>query len=297
MFGGCLYHFENKNTSVWDNIIYMFDRTSHIFKWSGLPETIPQRVLEMYLQLNGNACFAKVNDTLYIFVGGRGGEPDVYYMPTLYTIANPALNYNAQLRIGIDCVVMPNDTLYRGLFPLFSKYATMQAETELSLQMANIMSRMPAIITADTDNARIAGEKYIKDIISGKLGIYPKESLITSVGTHPIAQASAHTLTDLIEVVQYVKASWFNDIGLNAQFNMKRENLNSAEIDMNEHAIFTLVEDMRKCRVEFAEQVNKMFNTSISVEYSELWSDEYSTDTDNTPGENGGEDNEILPGE
>ena len=286
-----MYRFEDKEKSVWDNVTYMFDRTSHIFEWSGLPDSIPSRILEMYLQLNGNACFAKHDGTLYVFVGGRGGEPDVYYMPTLYTIANPALNYNAQLRIGEECVVMPNDTLYRGLFPLFAKYATMQAETELSLQMANIMSRLPAIITADTDNARTAGEKYIKDIIAGKLGIYPNESLIKSVGTHPVGEKSAHTLTDLIEVVQYCKASWYNDIGLNAQYNMKRENLNSAEVSMNEHAIFTLVEDMRQCRVEFAEQVNAMFGTSISVRYSELWQSEYDS---NDPDERKeGDTNEI----
>lgn len=273
--GKISYDFVDKRTSIIDNLIYMFNRTAHIFEWLNLPDTIPSRMLELYLQLNGNACFYPYNDKLYVFQGGRGGEPDEYYQPTIYTISNPALNLTAQPRIGIECVVMPNDTFYTGLLPLFRKVATMMTENELSMQMAIIMTRMPAIITSDTDSDTKAGEKYIQDIIDGKLSIYPKSNILQSVNTHPIAQASAQTLTDLIETQQYLKASWYNDIGLNANYNMKREAINTHEAQLNKRALFTLVADMYENRRLYATKVNDMFGTSISVTYSDVWNSEY----------------------
>lgn len=288
LFQSIIYRFEDKTQSITDNFIYMLNRTLQIFEWRGLPDSIPSRNLELYLQLNGNACFYRPSpdSPLYVFQGGRGGEPDVYYEPTIYTISNPALNLTAQPRIGIDCIVMPNDSLYQGLFPLLSRTATMLCENELSMQMAIIQSRMPAIITADTDNDQLAGEKYIKDIIDGKLGIYKKNNILQSVGTHPIAQASARTLTDLIEVQQYIKASWYNDIGLNSNYNMKREQINSVEAQLNDRALFPLVDDMLKCRKEYADDINTMYGTNITVGYSELWQAEYNDSMDEKEGEN-----------
>ena len=99
---------EQKSIGIY--IAYMFNRTQQMFKWSNLPDTIPQRHLELFLQKHGNVCITKVNDKLYAFTGGMGGEPDPYYMPTLYTVANPALNFNKSLKIGEDCVVIPNDS-------------------------------------------------------------------------------------------------------------------------------------------------------------------------------------------
>ena len=32
---------------------YMFDRTNEMIKWKGLPDTIPQRVIELQIQNNG----------------------------------------------------------------------------------------------------------------------------------------------------------------------------------------------------------------------------------------------------
>ena len=65
-----------------------FARTQSMFTWSGLPETIPCYMLEMYLQINGYAGICRVNGDLYAFYGGLGGEPDAYYQPTILTPSN-----------------------------------------------------------------------------------------------------------------------------------------------------------------------------------------------------------------
>jgi hypothetical protein len=75
----------------------------------------------------------------------------------------------------------------------------------------------------------------------------------------------------LIEYQQYLKASWFNEIGLNANYNMKREKLSTTESQMNNDALLPLVEDMLESRRQCIEKVNAMFGTEISVDFASSW--------------------------
>lgn len=268
------FQLEDKTGNIKQHISYMVNRTQSMFRWKGLPETIPQRVLELYLQINGNVCFYKHDENLYVFVGGLGGEPNVYYMPTIYTIANPALKLSKTLKIDEDCIVIPNDSLYIGLMPMFSKYATQLAESELSINIATINARIVDIISAPDDRTKESAVKFLDDIKSGKLGIIAENSFLDGIRVQPYASSgNTNTITNLIELVQYQKASWFNELGLNANYNMKRESLNSAESQLNDDALLPLIDDMLNMRKVGAEKVNSMFGTNISVELASSWED------------------------
>lgn len=267
------YDYADKPRNLMKIMSYMLNRTQSMFRWSGLPDTIPQRVLELYLQTNGNVCFYRHEGELYVFVGGLGGEPDVYYMPTIYTIANPALKLSKNLRINEECIVIPNDSMYLGLLPLNRRYATGLVETELSINLAAINSRVIDLIAAPDDRTRASAEKFLADVAAGKLGVIAENAFLEGISTHPYAAAGNRTITDLIELEQYVKASWYNEIGLNANYNMKRESINSGESQLNNDALLPLVDDMLRCRQLGAEKVNAMFGTSLSVEFSSSWED------------------------
>ena len=101
---------------------YTFTRTQSMFTYEGLPDTIPVQWLESYLQRNGSCCIAEHEGKLYALLGNAGGEPDEYYQPTMYTVANPALNLSKNYEIGVDCVYCKNDYDALGLVPLVSRY-------------------------------------------------------------------------------------------------------------------------------------------------------------------------------
>lgn len=300
-----LYPFEDKSYSSRQFISYMLVRTQSMFKWQGLPDTIPERSLELYLQTNGNTCFYKHEDSLYVFTGGLGGEPDVYYMPTLYIIANPALNLSKTLKIDTDCVVMPNDSLYLGLLPLFTRYSTLMTENEISMKLAIINTRIIDLISAPDDRTKESAEKFLQDIRDGKQGIIAENAFLEGIKAQPSGMSSSNTVINaLLEMEQYLKASWFNELGLDANFNMKREHLISSENEMNTDALLPLVDDMLKCRRIAAEKVNKMFGLNISVELSSSWKEtqkelksETSTDEQDTEPDTetkGGEEDGIT---
>ncbi len=275
LLGGCFdYEYEEKPRCIRQHIAYMLNRTQSMFKWGNLPETIPERSLELFLQTNGNVCWYKYNDDLYVFTGGLGGEPDPYYMPTIYTIANPALKLSKSLKIDDECVVMPNDSLYLGLMPMFSRYATGLTENELSMNIAVINSRIIDLISAPDDRTRESALKFLHDVKDGKLGVIAENAFLDGIKAQPYGTtANSNTLTNLIETEQYLKASWFNELGLNANYNMKRESLNSSESQMNNDALLPLVDDMLKNRERSIKKVNEMFGTEITVSLNSSWED------------------------
>lgn len=275
MFGGSTeYDFRDKKACISNHTRYMLARTQSMFKWAGLPDTIPARDLELLLQCRGFAGFYKTEKGLYAFAGGLGGEPNPYYMPTLLTIANPALNLSVNAKIDVDCVVIPNDSLYMGLIPLCNRYSTEMCEAEISMLIALINSRIPALIGSDNDNTTKSANKYLDDIKDGKLGIIANRQFFEGITTQPYGNTSnTNVLTNIIELIQYIKASWYNELGLNANYNMKRESINSGESQLNNDALLPLVDDMLRQRQEGAKKVNIMFGTSISVSLASSWED------------------------
>ena len=139
------------------------------------------------------------------------------------------------------------------------------------MNVASINSRMISLISASDDRTLKSSESYIKHILDGDLSVVSEDAFLNGVKVQPYAKATNDTLSKLIEYNQYLKASWFNDIGLNANYNMKREAINSNESQLNDDMLFPTVDDMLERRKEGIEKVNKMYGTNITVELNSSW--------------------------
>lgn len=246
-------------------------RTQSMFTYLNLPDTIPQRSLELYIQTGGSCCVAKHGEELYAFFGTMGGEPNEYFMPTKYIVANPYLNFSKEYTIHENCVVIPNDAMYMGLMPIFRRYATQLVENDITMFVADINSRIASLLTGNTDRDVASAQEYIKKIHKGELGIALSTPFMEGIKAQPYGETNSKLLTDLIELQQYYKASMFNDIGLNSNYNMKRETIVSAEIELNADALFPFVDNMLYCRRLAVEEINKMFGTDIEVHLNSSW--------------------------
>lgn len=246
-------------------------RTQSMFTYLNLPDTIPQRSLELYIQTGGSCCVAEHEGELYAFFGTMGGEPNEYFMPTKYIVANPYLNFSKEYTIHEDCVVIPNDAMYMGLMPIFRRYATQLVENDITMYVADINSRIASLLTGNTDRDIASAKEYVKKIHDGEIGIAMSTPFMEGIKSQPYGEHNSKLLTDLIELQQYYKASMFNDIGLNANYNMKRETIVSAEIELNADALFPFVDNMLYCRELAVEEINKMFGTNIEVHLNSSW--------------------------
>jgi len=267
------YDFRNKKDNQTSYVIYMLNRVMQMFEYTNLPDSIPKHIFELYIMVNGHSVVVKHNDKLYICFGGFAGEPNEYYIPTQYIVANPYLKLFNTFEIGKDCVLVKNDTMLYGLMPMFGRYASAMVENDLTMNMVDINSRISALIDARDDATKVSAEKFISDMEDGKLGVIGSSAFFDGIRAQPYGERTNQRLTDLIEYHQYLKASWFNELGLNANYNMKRESINSDESQLNDDALLPLIDDMFECRKQACDEINEMFGTNISVDWSSTWED------------------------
>lgn len=273
----------DKKTSIYNYMLLMLDRTNQMFEYDGLPDTIPAYMFELYLQLNGHVCVTEVNGDLYAIPGGLGGAPDPYYRDTLYVVANPGLGFSASLEIVNHlkpfgdqdyqgkCVLVRNDTNMRGLFYLCSRYATELAENDVSIRCAQINSRQQTFIKANTDSQIASANAYFDNLEKGKIIAVGDQAFIEGIEATNVSPTASNSIIQLIELQQYLKASWYNEIGLNANFNMKREYLSEEELRASTDILLPLVDDMLRCREDAIDVINSTYGTSISVEKNSAW--------------------------
>ena len=261
----------DKRRSAQSYINYMLIRLQKMFKYENLPETIPREMLESYLLQNGTCFVTKEAGDLYAFRGSFGGEPDPYYRPTLYVVANPALKLSKTYDLWKDGVLMRNDSLWIGLFPLMARYSSLLAENVITIRSADIMLRILALLTAPDDRTREAAEIYLKKIEKGELGAIAESRLFDGVKMQSPPSNNGSYLTQFIELQQYLKASFFNEIGLNANYNMKREAIMESESGLNKDSLLPLCDEMLRCRKEDIDKVNKMYGTEIRVDFDSAW--------------------------
>ena len=261
---------KDKEAMLRNLVISMLNKTSKMFKYTNLPETIQTKDLEHLLQVGGYAIWKEVGGKLYVFRGGLGGEPNPYYLPTKAIVANPALKYNATLTIDEDCVVMLNDYFYQGIMPTLNKYCSLLTEAEISLKFAIINARVPALIQADNDSTAESAKEFFSKIEKGEeYGIIASNEFFNGIASHDFYKQAY--ITDLIESVQYIKGSMYNELGLKSAFNMKREAINEAEASLNDDILYPTADMMLECRKLALEKVNAMFGTNISVEFDSVW--------------------------
>ena len=279
----CLEYVTDKSKSAESIICYMLARLQKMFRYEGLPNSIPRQYLENYLLVNGHCVIAKdlrhpEDDNLYAFVGAAGGEPDIYYRPTMYMVANPSLQTSNQYYISTtdpnhepNAVLVRNDTMWQGLYPMMARYAALISENLLTIRTADVMLRVLALITAPDDASRLAADQFLKDITEGHLASIAENRFLDGIRMQNPPSNNGSYLTQFIELHQYLVGSFYNEVGLNANYNMKREALSESETGLNDDSLMPLCEDMLRCRQEDMDRVNEMFGTSIKVYLDSSW--------------------------
>lgn len=281
----------NGVTNVQDNFELYFDlltnKCCNLFKWEGLPETVNERFLMMQLILTGRIAWFADKGNIYALNGSWGGEPNVYYEPTQWIVANPVLgsktltvrNMDGSDSIDkLDGIVMgltdvdmiKQNPTKGGLYRLIYQTAGLLADNVSSLNVSQINGRVSQIWTADNDALARTFEEICKDIYEGHPYKVVSQDILNKVNAVPTAQTGqSNTLLNLIEAHQYILASFYNEIGLPSNWNMKRERINTAETELMTGSLDVSVYNMEKNLQAAVDKINELFGTSISVRFNE----------------------------
>lgn len=272
------------------------NKCSNLFKWEGLPDTVDERFLMEQLILNGKVCFTKIDNKLYALNGNVGGEPNAYYQPSMWIVANPVLG-SKQVRIrrkdgsdsieGLEGIMVcltnadyfTDRAQHGGLFDLIYQTAGLLADNISSLNVSQINGRVAQLFTVDNQAEARTVEEIIRDMYDGHPYRVLTQDLISKVGVLPAAQTGqTNTLLNLIEAHQYILASFFNEIGIPSNWNMKRERVNTAETQLMTGSLDISVYSMERNLQREIEKVNELFGTEISVVFNGIKDEEDSTE-------------------
>lgn len=282
------YPFRDKRRAISHYIgSYLTRLISGLYETKGLPETITQRKHEEKLMLGGWSVIFRHPDNgeLYSMFGTVGGERDLENKPSLAIVSHPQLKKSLNLEIldthfitkpaGVTydgtCVVARNTSLLIPFYDIIYKYASLMVENDITQLLRVVHARRDSITTAPDENGKNALETAEKKLEDGEMIIPLVSQFMDEVKNYPQSNTNGERITDFIEYTQYLKASLFNELGLQANYNMKREAIGSQEAEMNIDSLLTLVEDGLLCRQYDWELVNKNFGTDISVDFGKLW--------------------------
>lgn len=277
---------------------YFMLRCMKMLKYDGLPEEMPVDCLSKILLSNGWGWFTKWNrdkgsdnivttkqlagdKQFYFFDGTLGGVPDAYYRPTKLIVANPGskcfkdFDLNREKNgtyYGDEGVIIRNDSLYQGLMPIILRYSYLLAENVLTLHSADVWLRIIALISAPDDSSLASAQTYIDSVEKGKLCAVGESSFLDkSIKLQSPPSNNGSYLTQFIEYQQYFLGSFFNEIGLNANFNMKRESIAKSESSLNEDSMLPLCQNMLNTQQQDFSVVNEMFGLNIKVSFDSAW--------------------------
>lgn len=264
------------------------NKAMSLFKLSGTEnlEAFDERYFMEQLVLRGKVAVAQFDDKLYALAGSWGGEPNAYYEPTQWIVANPILG-SKTLKVlnkdgskdtsGLDGIVIAltdfdflSDGLNGGLYPLIYKYSGLLADNDVSLNIAQINGRLNVVLTADSENIANQAEDVLKDLYNGKPYRVLYQDLMDKIQVNPVAAGGTNnTIMSLIEAKAHLLQDFYSEIGIASQGNLKRERVNTAETELMTGCLDISIWNMLKNLKEGIEKVNELFGTSISVELND----------------------------
>lgn len=257
----------------------LLNRVIDMFEWENLPNTIDKQILNLYLFVNGRTCITDFNGKLYATFGNYGGEPNAYYLPTKFIIANPVLgtkevtnNENGVIIFNSDSDKYPYSSNYGGLYGIITFTANMLAETILTMSTALKNARVQQILKCNDEAQKMSAEQTLKEIFDGKPYLMVSDNMLNSICSIDRGQGLAKSvLMETVETFQFWLANFYHSIGINSNYNMKRERLTDDEINVNNSALLVNIGNMLTNRQIAVEKINEIYGTDIKVNFSKNW--------------------------
>ena len=251
-----------------------------VILFEGIPETVDETFFKLILYTQGKITFfdgQKIDEAasqLLALNCSRAAEPTVYYIPRQVLVTNPRLKKSYTLTPGNDCEVIylseadkyNLSEINGGLYNLIERTATMLADNDISINIAQKNTRLVNLVSGDTQNTVDSIRAVIASMYEGDPTIVVKSSLIDKLQGVPIIQNSTNNnLIELIQVQQYIISHFYEQIGLTTHDQMKKERLITAEINDNiDLAIFN-IDDILESIQEGLQRVNAMFGVNITA--------------------------------
>ena len=221
--------------------------TLSIFEYSGLPDSIPSRELELLLILQGYATPFYDNRGLPVAIPTSIYDFDRYYTPTRGTYGNAIiptkqLYFQNNTKHPQNAVLMFNDDLQTNVFylksdgallSLIQRYARRMADLEASENIYTVKTRFGNAPVGSTDSVRNSIKNFINKTKMGSFDTITDDSIINCFRTVDFGNNTNENLMTFATARDKIIEQFFRDIGVKMA-NQKKAQVTSNEIESDE---------------------------------------------------------------
>ena len=286
----------DKVLKAWSLKDVLINYLAPMFKYEELPDSIPEEFIERFHILNGDIAVWKLDDPnafrykdeLIVSCCGYADKPDAYGIGARVIASTLSGYVKEDLKEGESCVVIHNNSLYTSDMPIICYFTDMFTEMLTSLKTNIIYSRLKPVFKVSDEKERAAVLEAFTKI---KDDSEPIQITSSNVLAEALAEAGANP-TDTIKVLditdvknadklQYIVKCiddafrwFFSMIGQAIQGNGKLAQQTVDEVQGTTSMSFILPNDRLKMRRKGWDKVNKLFGTSVTVDFSDAWKTE-----------------------
>ena len=247
---------------------YLLNNALSIFKYDGLPDNVKAVDLEKNLLRFGKSLFAKWRDEFYIFSYSDTGKQNYLGEYTNYQVNNPYIQCN-EVFSDDNAVRIFNTDTHEPLINLMGMYSELLTESYITLNMADINSRIPFFISARDNATKASAEIFVKQILDGKQGVIAEQPLFESLKINPLTDHE--NISQIVELNKFFYSDYFQKIGLTNLYNNVHDRISATETEFTATSIYPYVDNMKRNRDTAVEKINAMFGLNVSVEFSSSW--------------------------
>lgn len=273
-----------------DDRIYFFREQlyrelSHMFKWEGLPQTVPNDYLERNLVRYGYVMFYEHENIGHDVLRAEVVGYNRHELPTNARTYVPTTNgevYPQETRIvkrladsenavdefnpKTDCVLIQNMPWGMNCWEIVEHFAQRLALAQQSFDTNLVWSNIPYIFQTSSNDTKLSIEKMFSDIFSGKpFIITDKELFVDNKDRTGVPSGINFIAKDIMDVKREIMMDFRQTVGFNTAGVDKAERVNTLEIESNDQHTKSVVQIMLERRQVAAESINAFFGTNISV--------------------------------
>lgn len=272
----CNIKYDNTNYKTYYSyrVDQLLEWMTQLFTWSGLPDSIPDHVPDLYLYLYGKCGFNYISDSekkLLCVAVQQFGPTDYITEYSDYSWATPL--HNGQQKINVNGILATNTKLHQSAWQLIHATASKLAHSDVTYICGNVNGRSTTAVKA-------ASQKFFNDAVEFERRRYNGEhSIAVDKAFSALEFEDMHTnnninLRELIDTQQLILAEFWECLGVKKLYE-KRERMTAGESNSNANLLHLNIQNMYDSRVKAAESINKMFGTNITVKCN--------VDLDNNP--------------
>lgn len=235
-----------------------------MFEWKNLPATIDQRFLEMCLFSDGMCVFFEDDVLGYLCLQCMiGGKLNVYRIP-MQRRAYATNGYNKELD-GTNSVIIFNNYLRTNSMLDVEMYSKRLYDLDRAIDVNAKAQKTPVLIQCD-ESQRLTMKNLYKQYDGNEPFIFGSKGLDAN-GLKVLQTGAPYVADKLYELKSQIWNEALTYLGISNTNVTKKERMISDEVIRNMGGTIASRYSRLESRRQAVEQINKMFNLNIEVNY------------------------------